>query len=84
MFNKLSLNPDSISLPKIVNEILVYGGTSIKPTNIFEGKLEIERRIYPQFYLPLEIEDSLKLTIQILDRDYNFSNTAEIERIIYY
>jgi hypothetical protein len=75
-----SENPIYFRFLEILNTTYDIGIVKIYPRNIVEGELVINLPFLEALNY-FETNDTLKYTVQILDRDYNFSNIAEIEEI---
>jgi hypothetical protein len=81
VFLQLNSNPytDSLFIPRLGTNIIIQYPFTVYPKNIYEGFLKIEVSYYIGY---LNKNDTIKCTMQILDRDFNFSNISEIEKVI--
>ena len=78
LINTYFENPLYLYFPEILNSIIDFSPLKIKPYNKVEGKMEISLDFYGNPFSP---NDTLKFAVQILDRDLNYSNITEIEKI---
>jgi len=73
------INVDSLFVPKFYLGKVIQKPITVKPKNIYEGYLEIDWWYMINYFNP---NDTIKFTLQIIDRDFNLSNISEIEKVI--
>jgi hypothetical protein len=79
------LNPRYFRIPELkeANKTYTNGPVTVKTRSIHDGVLQINV-FFAVYNNPYDINDTLKITVQITDKDDNISNIAQIEKVYSY
>jgi hypothetical protein len=79
------LNPRYFRIPELkeANRTYTNGPVTVKTRSIYDGELQINV-FFAGYNNPYNIDDTLKITVQIIDKDDNKSNIAEMEKVYSY
>jgi hypothetical protein len=78
-------NPEYFRIPPIPepNWIYKYREVTVKTRSVFDGELQLNL-FFSRYYSPFNIGDTIKITVQIIDNDFNESNIAEMTKVYVY